>query len=430
MRQGFIFNQNRCVGCNACCAACNLENGWEIHPRTIYKYNDVAISSLLLYNISLACNHCETAICLYGCPTSAFTREPNSGAVIIDEEKCIGCKYCKWNCPYDSPKYNEIQKTIGKCNLCHSLLREGYLPACTTACPTGALGFGVISDAASDNIPYWFPDKNLNPAIEFISTNNIHPLKIIPEKIIDSEVRKIKIKKRGISGEWSLILFSFFSTLSVATIITSIISGIFPNKILFFSIIILAGLLSFFHLGKKLRAWRAIVNLRNSPLSREILMYILYLVISSSAVVFEKFDFLFVAALVGLIFLFVIDSVYIFTDKRLKVILHSGQTFLSMLFIVSFFTGNILSFLFIALLKLSVSVYNLSTGRILDLNIRIRFFRIALLLIAGASVILDNSYYDKVIIVLFLTGELFDRIIFYLDFDPLNINKFISNNNN
>ncbi|MCX6254866.1 MAG: 4Fe-4S binding protein [Bacteroidia bacterium] len=392
----------------------------------IITYNSEVLPSIPLTNLSLACNHCETAVCLDGCPTASYYREPQTGAIIIDEKKCIGCRYCLWNCPYDAPKFDDEKRIIGKCNFCYSGLIEGRLPACTTACPTGALDYGELSEPILEDIPPWFPDKNLNPAIGLTGKPNSIPLRIIPEKIFEQETRVSVGKERNKIREWSLVAFSFLITLSVAILISSLINGIFPEKIILILIIILAGILSLFHLGRLVRAWRAIINVKSSPLSREIVLFIIYSVVSFIAVFFHLPGFLIASSFFGLILLIVIDSVYIYADKRKSVIMHSGQTFLSALLIVSFFTGIVLPFIFIALIKLAASVYSLSDHKINRINFGIRFLRIALLLITGSSLISGISYTDPVIISLFLTGELFDRIIFYIDFDPLNINTLIN----
>jgi formate dehydrogenase iron-sulfur subunit len=423
MRKAFIFSHNKCVNCGSCSAACILENGWSIYPRIIYTYNSEALPSLSLTNLSLACNHCEIPVCLNGCPTASYYREPFTGAVIIDERMCIGCKYCQWNCPYDAPKFNAEKRIIGKCNLCYSGLIEGRLPACTTACPTGALEYGELSEPILENIPSWIPDKKLNPAIVLNGKLSNDPLRIIPENIFEPEVPESSAKEKSMVGEWSLFAFSFLTTLSVATIISSFINGIFPKKILSVSIIILAGIISLFHLGKRHRVWRAVANFKSSPLSREIALFIIYSVTSFIAVFFQLPGFLIASSIVGLVLLIVIDSVYIFAYRRKSVIMHSGQTFLSALLIVSFFTGIVFPFIFIALIKLAA--YSLSFNKINNINFIIRFIRIALLLVTGVSLVSGISYPDPVITSIFLTGELIDRLIFYIDFAPVNINTEI-----
>ena len=108
------------------------------------------------------------------------------------------------------------------------------MPACTTACPTGALDFGELSDPIIENIPSWFPDKNLNPAIELESKQNNIPLRIIPGNIFEPEITISGAKERLLTVELSLVAFSFLTTLSVATIISSLINGMFLKKICLF----------------------------------------------------------------------------------------------------------------------------------------------------------------------------------------------------
>ena len=425
MRKGFIFNHNLCVNCSACSAACILENGWTIQPRTIFTYNSEALISLPVNNLSLACNHCEIPVCLEGCPTASFIREPVTGAVVIYEKRCIGCKYCQWNCPYDAPKFDSEKRVIGKCNLCYSILTEGGLPACATACPTGALEFDELNDPMKENIFTWLPDKNLNPKIIFSGCQNNNPLRIIPDNIFGDEIPLSAEKDGGMRVEWSLFAFSFLTTISVAIIISSLINGIFPNKILILSIIILAGLISVFHLGRRLRAWRAVTNLIRSPLSREIVLFIIYSIISSISVIFQVPVFLVASSIIGLVLLIAVDSVYKYADKSKSMTFHSGQTFLSGLLIVSYFTGLIIPFIFIAGIKLISSAFSLVINKFNGMQFGIRFIRIALLLVIVASMASKISYSGPVISSIFLIGELLDRIVFYSDFSPVSINKEI-----
>jgi anaerobic dimethyl sulfoxide reductase subunit B (iron-sulfur subunit) len=112
MRKGFIFNHDLCVRCQACSAACILENGWNVKPRTVYQVNPDTLLSIPVINISMACNHCEKPACLEGCPAGAFYREESSGAILINGLKCLGCNYCICNCPYDSPKTDLENKVL------------------------------------------------------------------------------------------------------------------------------------------------------------------------------------------------------------------------------------------------------------------------------------------------------------------------------
>jgi Fe-S-cluster-containing dehydrogenase component/DMSO reductase anchor subunit len=425
MSEGFIFNHNKCVGCMACNAACILENKWSFAARKVYSINSMTLSALPLINISLACNHCKTAVCLDGCPSSAYFRDDSTGAVIIDDLKCLGCRYCQWNCPYDAPKFIVSEQVIGKCNFCYSLLSDGIAPACTTACPTGALGYGNFETAQILSSISWFPEKKLEPALHLTGKDN-PPLRIFPQHLFEHEVEKPEEEPRN-ACEWSLIAFSFLTTLSVAETISSLISGSFdgmPGSLL---IIVLAAVFSLFHLGKKKRVWRAVVNIKSSPLSREIALFILYSFLTGAAVILQLPMLLVVSSITGLALLLAIDAVYIFSDKRRLVVLHSGQTFISALMMVSFITGSILPFSFVAFIRLASSVNSLRFNRNDRLKFGMRFIRSALIVITGASLISKISYPETAVFILFFIGELIDRILFYSDFNPVNISKLTNN---
>ncbi|MCK7530945.1 MAG: 4Fe-4S dicluster domain-containing protein [Marinilabiliales bacterium] len=140
MRRGFVFDAGLCVSCKACSAACILENGLQPGTREIFTWNDHALPLLGVMSLSLACNHCEEPSCAEGCPASAYTID-SDGVVIHHPDRCMGCGYCTWRCPYGAPKINEARGYIEKCHLCHERVAEGVEPACVTACPTGALKF-------------------------------------------------------------------------------------------------------------------------------------------------------------------------------------------------------------------------------------------------------------------------------------------------
>jgi len=429
MRKGFIFDSNRCVGCRACSAACILENSWEIQPRNVYCYNSDVISTLPLINLSLACNHCEKPVCLEGCPSGSYFIDPLTQAVIIDDKKCIGCRYCQWNCPYDAPKFNNEIKVIGKCNLCYTGLEEGRLPACANGCPTGALSFGDLNHNSPTELYPWFPEKQLNPGIEFSEKKSFTLLKVIPEHYSESTEHALieGNNKKTTAYHWSLVAFSFLTTLSVSGFVSSFINGDFTSQILSVIVLPFAAMFSIFHLGRKLRAWRAVLNLRSSPLSREIAMFIMFSFASAVSVFIKLPGLVIAASILGMLLLIAIDSVYIYADSRMKMVLHGGQAFLSSLLIIAFLTGNTVPFLFIALIKLASAFYGISVNTRTGLIFVMRFFRIFLLIIASIYIISGQTFPDTEIVFLFLTGELIDRILFYIDFEPMNINNLIYN---
>jgi anaerobic dimethyl sulfoxide reductase subunit B (iron-sulfur subunit) len=99
--------------------------------------------SVFAYHLSLACNHCENPICAEVCPTGAMHARPD-GIVLVDADRCIGCHYCAWVCPYGAPQYDATLGVMGKCHLCHDELDAGRPPACVAACPLRVLEFGEL----------------------------------------------------------------------------------------------------------------------------------------------------------------------------------------------------------------------------------------------------------------------------------------------
>lgn len=426
MRNGFIYNHNFCVGCKACSAACMLENQWEFRARNIYTHNQGSFLPEPVINLSSACNHCEDPLCLKGCPSLAYFREPLSGAVIIDPDKCIGCRYCIWNCPYDAPKFNGEKGLIEKCHFCYHRLKEGTVPACSSACPTGALSFGEIQETISNAGYDWMPERKLNPALQLTGSKENKFLKIIPEMTSEEAVNITHSERKNITAEVSLIFFTFLTSLSVAFKLAGFDKASGAERFIPVSMIIIAGLFSVFHLGSKVKAWRSVINIARSPLSREIFIFLVYgiLLTISLAVKSSLLEGLIIGS--GILLLIAIDSVYTWKSSDLLVIFHSGQAFLTGLLAASFLINAVAPFIFIASIKLIFNFILLLKERRDNLIFVFRFTRAALLMIvcvviaAGKGEIYVTGY------VLFFTGELADRILFYIDFNPISVKNTIN----
>ena len=112
---GFYFNGQRCTGCKTCVMACKDKNDLAetINFRNVLEYGGGTWTraddgtwgtDTFAYNVSVACNHCDMPACLGKCPQGALTKDDETGAVLRDEEKCIGCGTCVAACPYGAPK--------------------------------------------------------------------------------------------------------------------------------------------------------------------------------------------------------------------------------------------------------------------------------------------------------------------------------------
>ncbi|ABL87444.1 4Fe-4S ferredoxin, iron-sulfur binding domain protein [Pyrobaculum islandicum DSM 4184] len=199
MRPVFVIDINKCVGCMACVAACSVENGvlfiaakdtskyLPIHSktRTVVVWKEEEKEKPARRFVPYLCNHCEKAPCLEVCPTQA-TYKTKEGIVLIDKDKCIGCRYCIMACPYGmrytppametkelmhldfmkdaeagvnyggvmfqppvSNKWAVKIRTVDKCTFCYHRKTSDdklWTPACVEVCPTKARSFGDLDN--------------------------------------------------------------------------------------------------------------------------------------------------------------------------------------------------------------------------------------------------------------------------------------------
>ncbi len=185
-QKAFYFDASACIGCKACQIACKDKHDLPlgVRWRRVFEYgggswveqNGVKVpSSLFSSYLSTACQHCESPVCRDVCPVQAITKR-DDGIVILDSDKCIGCRYCEWACPYGAPQFNEETKAMTKCHFCYDLQAQGLNPACVDACVMRCLDYGEL-----DELRAKYGDLN---EIEPLPTNEItHPsLVITPHK--------------------------------------------------------------------------------------------------------------------------------------------------------------------------------------------------------------------------------------------------------
>ena len=111
-----------------------------------WEKNNVAWTTLpFSYFLSLSCNHCENPLCVEACPTGAMNKN-EYGIVTIDQDKCMGCGYCQWACPYDAPQLDRSVNRMSKCDLCFDIISEDKKPSCVAGCPMRALDFGTMEE--------------------------------------------------------------------------------------------------------------------------------------------------------------------------------------------------------------------------------------------------------------------------------------------
>ncbi|MCJ7628229.1 MAG: 4Fe-4S dicluster domain-containing protein, partial [Longimicrobiales bacterium] len=131
VRPGFKLDLARCVGCGACVLACRIENRLPaaVSWRRILHVNGPRIGGGPTYHLSVACHHCENPPCARACPSGAL-RKRSDGLVLLEAERCLGCRYCQMACPFGAPSFDAAAGVVTKCHLCHHRLAQGFPPAC------------------------------------------------------------------------------------------------------------------------------------------------------------------------------------------------------------------------------------------------------------------------------------------------------------
>jgi molybdopterin-containing oxidoreductase family iron-sulfur binding subunit len=173
MRFGMVIDLRKCVGCNACTAACKQTNATPpgVFWSRVLNYETGEYPGARLQYLHMMCMHCQDAPCLEVCPTGA-TYRGEGGQVLVDDDICVGCRYCMMACPYEARSFNSTEprpyfqekgltefeqvgyrshprSAIEKCTFCTPRLRQGKLPACVVTCPSEARIFGDLDDPAS-----------------------------------------------------------------------------------------------------------------------------------------------------------------------------------------------------------------------------------------------------------------------------------------
>ncbi len=153
MRQlSIMVDLDRCIGCKTCVVACRNHNGLVDHenamPGEMAHYIRVESDLTGTYPQLteefrvVMCQHCKEAPCIKACESGAIGKDPQTGIVLIDKEKCTGAGKCIEKCPYNVIQFNDNERIAHKCNLCYDRVVHGLEPVCVETCLTDALSFG------------------------------------------------------------------------------------------------------------------------------------------------------------------------------------------------------------------------------------------------------------------------------------------------
>ena len=205
MRYGMVIDTSRCVACHACEVACKSANNVPVGVfwNRVLTDGGSGVETLAgeypngtISVMTISCQHCENPACVKVCPVGATYKDPETGVVRQDYDKCIGCRMCMAACPYtgvrsfnwDEPKYAldfatgdaEVplhqKHTVEKCTFCDQRVTQGQTPACMVLCPGRARHWGDLDDPesevskliASREYKQLLPEEGTKPSVYYL----------------------------------------------------------------------------------------------------------------------------------------------------------------------------------------------------------------------------------------------------------------------
>ncbi len=210
MQLGLVIDLDTCVGCHACALACKQWNtsgvtgpltdydAYGVDPSGVW-FNRVRHYELDRFphnktiNLPMSCMHCEQPDCVQVCPTGASYKRAEDGIVLVDQDKCMGCNYCAWACPYGARELDRVDGVMKKCTLCIDRIYDPALseadrqPACVITCPAHARHYGNLGDPDSpvSRLVRERAGQKLMPELGYQPSNTYLPPRLAPVIPID-----------------------------------------------------------------------------------------------------------------------------------------------------------------------------------------------------------------------------------------------------
>ncbi|HEV3003113.1 MAG TPA: DmsC/YnfH family molybdoenzyme membrane anchor subunit [Pirellulales bacterium] len=282
----FEVDLDRCSGCKACVTACHTLNGLDDDEswREVGLLHGGTPELPIVQHATTACHHCLEPACMSACPVRAYEKHPQTGIVKHLDDQCIGCQYCVFACPYDVPKYNPQRGIVRKCDMCSQRLAVGEAPACVQACPHQAIRIAVVNRAeivARCETKAFLPGAP-EPSLT-LPTTKYKSKRALPIDLLPADYYAVKPEH----AHWPLIVMLVLTQLSVGAFLVesvmwqaqgegamAVIRPVHAASALVLGLTALA--VSVLHLGRPRHAFRVVLGLRTSWLSREIVTFGLF----------------------------------------------------------------------------------------------------------------------------------------------------------
>jgi anaerobic selenocysteine-containing dehydrogenase/Fe-S-cluster-containing hydrogenase component 2 len=151
-RYAMLINLDKCVGCFACQVTCKAEYNipFGIFRCRVKTHRSGSYPNISKFFLPRLCNQCDNAPCIETCEEKALFKN-RDGIVLLNNDKCIGCRMCYEKCPFDAIEVNPISGQAEKCDFCYDRrINRGLLPVCVQSCMGKAILFGDMNDKKSD----------------------------------------------------------------------------------------------------------------------------------------------------------------------------------------------------------------------------------------------------------------------------------------
>jgi carbon-monoxide dehydrogenase iron sulfur subunit len=164
-----LVEAEKCTGCRNCELFCSLKNYGEVNPARARIHIVRSQKDGIITTVPVVCQQCEDPLCMAMCPAGALSRHPETHAVVVDPDKCLGCRTCVEVCPFGAPSVDPRTGKSEKCNLC-----EGD-PTCVKVCSQFAIKFVTAEEEALER-----KRDTLDKYVEHLRTNGAQNL--VPAK--------------------------------------------------------------------------------------------------------------------------------------------------------------------------------------------------------------------------------------------------------
>ncbi len=277
----FQVDLDRCTGCTSCVAACHSLNGLDHGEswRSVGLLVGDNAGAPRQQTVPSGCHHCLDPACLAGCPTNAYEKDPATGIVRHLDDQCFGCGYCELTCPYEVPKLNHRLGIVRKCDMCSDRLAEGEAPACVQACPTSAITIAVVdvdgvdaSTATGALVPGAPASSITRPTTQYVGVRS----RSADLHAADDHALRLS------HSHLPLVFMLVVTQVSVGAFLATLAVGLFGDGLPAGGAIgaavagVVALAASFLHVGRPLVAYRAVLGIGHSWMSREAAAFAVY----------------------------------------------------------------------------------------------------------------------------------------------------------